>query len=113
MSYRRVDAGEKYAACIGMNAAPKDMGYYVGVGDSIAVVETTTSHDRRGTDLNPDFWASYVPSLIIRPFSLISYSTPTTGRVNPGPVRDWPKVFATVGVIGTMGAIAFTLLRNH
>ena len=58
MSYRRVDPGEKYAACMGMHGTAQDFGYYINVGDVITIVETTSSHDRRGTDVHPDFWAS-------------------------------------------------------
>ncbi|TPX46291.1 pyridoxal 5'-phosphate synthase [Synchytrium endobioticum] len=91
MSYRRVDAGEQYAACIGMNAVSKDLGYHISVGDAIIVVETTTEHDRRGTDINPAFWDS----------------------VNPRPVTDCSKVYVAIGAVGALCAIAFALVRVH
>ncbi|KAI9102579.1 hypothetical protein DFS34DRAFT_609711 [Phlyctochytrium arcticum] len=47
MQCRRVDPGDKYAACFGMNATHADCGWVLAVGDAVAVVQTG-DHDLRG-----------------------------------------------------------------
>jgi len=93
MSYRRVDPGAQYAACIGMHAAHADYPFFMSVGDVMEVVETTTQHDKRGKDVNPDFWASVSPKKSMKP--------------------SWARIGVSIAVIGIFTALLINLVRNR
>ncbi|TPX34322.1 hypothetical protein SmJEL517_g02982 [Synchytrium microbalum] len=88
-SYRRVDAGEKYSACIGMNVCHADHGYYISIGDRVSVVETTKEHDRRGREVNPLFWQS----------------------VEKRPL-DWATISISILVVAASAFVGWSILRK-
>ncbi|KAJ3066312.1 Mitochondrial amidoxime reducing component 2 [Quaeritorhiza haematococci] len=54
MKYRRVDPGAKYEACFGVNLIHAEVGFLLGKGDGVDVVEKTMAHDRKRGLWNPE-----------------------------------------------------------
>ncbi|KAJ3023240.1 hypothetical protein HKX48_003844 [Thoreauomyces humboldtii] len=48
MSYRRIDAGAKFSACLGVNAIPTEADWAVKVGNAVEVLDAGDIHHRGG-----------------------------------------------------------------